>query len=91
MPQAAIHRHPATLPPVEILVTAAEAYPALERAFLSARREIVAGFRVFDLKTRLRSAEARAIGPTWFELIIHTLRRGVQVRRTAMRSAGPSG
>lgn len=80
MPQAAIHRHPATLPPVEILVTAAEAYPALERAFLSAQHEIVAGFRVFDLKTRLRSPEALAIGATWFSLIIHTLRRGVEVR-----------
>lgn len=67
-------------PQVEILVTAAEAYPALERAFLSARAEILAGFRVFDLKTRLRSPEALAIGRTWFDLIIHTLRRGVAIR-----------
>ena len=65
---------------VDILVTAAEAYPALERAFLSAEREIVAGFRVFDLKTRLRSAEGLAVGETWFHLMIHTLRRGVAVR-----------
>ena len=50
------------LPPVDILVTAAEAYPALERAFLSAETEIVAGFRVFDLKTGLHSPEALAIG-----------------------------
>lgn len=68
------------VPPVEILVTAAEAYPALERAFLAAEREIVAGFRVFDLKTRLRSPQARAVGRTWFDLMIHTLRRGVEVR-----------
>ncbi|HEY6917833.1 MAG TPA: phospholipase, partial [Tabrizicola sp.] len=67
-------------PQVEILVTAAEAYPALERAFLDARHEIVAGFRVFDLKTRLRSVEARKVGSTWFDLMIHTLRRGVSVR-----------
>ncbi len=80
MPQAAIHRHPAVRPPVEVLVTAAEAYPVLERAFLTAEREIVAGFRVFDLKTKLRSAEARAVGATWFDLMIHTLRRGVAVR-----------
>lgn len=80
MPQAAIHRHPATLPPVEIFVTAAEAYPALEHAFLQAKTEIVAGFRVFDLKTRLRSPEGRAVGATWFDLLIHTLRRGVEVR-----------
>jgi phosphatidylserine/phosphatidylglycerophosphate/cardiolipin synthase-like enzyme len=65
------------LPKVQVLVTAGEAYPELERAFLSAKREIVAGFRVFDLKTRLRSPEAQAIGKTWFDLVIHTLRRGV--------------
>lgn len=79
VPAAVRHLHHAT-PPVEILVTAAEAYPALERAFLSAKHEIVAGFRVFDLKTKLRSDEARAIGATWFDLMIHTLRRGVAVR-----------
>lgn len=67
-------------PTVDILVTAAEAYPALERAFLTAEREIIAGFRVFDLKTRLRSPEASAIGETWFDLVIHTLRRGVAMR-----------
>jgi phosphatidylserine/phosphatidylglycerophosphate/cardiolipin synthase-like enzyme len=65
---------------VDILVTAAEAYPALERAFLAAKHDIVAGFRVFDLKTRLRSPEAQAVGDTWFHLMIHTLRRGVAVR-----------
>jgi phospholipase D1/2 len=70
----------ASAPPVEIFVTAAEAYPALERAFLAAESEIVAGFRVFDLKTKLRSPEAQAVGETWFDLMIHTLRRGVEVR-----------
>jgi hypothetical protein len=78
--QAVRSPEPATEPPVEILVTAAEAYPTLERAFLAADHEIVAGFRVFDLKTRLRSAEALAVGATWFDLMIHTLRRGVSVR-----------
>lgn len=62
---------------VQILVTAGEAYPELERAFLTAQDDIVAGFRVFDLKTQLRSPEALAIGRTWFDLVIHTLRRGV--------------
>lgn len=80
MAQAVRSPEPATEPPVEILVTAAEAYPTLERAFLAADHEIVAGFRVFDLKTRLRSAEALAVGATWFDLMIHTLRRGVSVR-----------
>lgn len=64
---------------VEILITAAEAYPAMERAFLSAKREIWAGYRVFDLHTRLRSPEAKEIGETWFDLILHTLKRGVAI------------
>ncbi len=67
-------------PKVKVLVTAGAAYPTLERAFLTAEREIVAGFRVFDLKTRLRSPEGLAIGATWFDLMIHTLQRGVEVR-----------
>jgi phosphatidylserine/phosphatidylglycerophosphate/cardiolipin synthase-like enzyme len=65
---------------MQIFVTAGEAYPALERAFLAAEHQISAGFRVFDLKTRLRSDEALAIGATWFDLVIHTLRRGVALR-----------
>ena len=67
-------------PEVEVFVTGAEAYPALERAFMTAQREVMAGFRVFDLKTRLRSPEALAVGKTWFDLMIHTLRRGVAIR-----------
>ena len=61
------------------LVTAAEAYPAFERCFLGAKTEIRMSFRVFDLRTRLRSAEAREIGDTWFDLVAHTLRRGVAI------------
>lgn len=64
---------------VQILLTAAEAYPALERAFLAATTEIWASFLVFDLKTRLRSTEAQAIGKTWFDLFVHTLNRGVSI------------
>lgn len=62
-----------------VLITAAEAYPELERAFLAAEREIWGGFRVFDLWSRLRSEEGRAIGETWFDLVVHTLRRGVRI------------
>jgi phospholipase D1/2 len=62
------------------LITASEAYPELERLFLGARAEIWAGFRIFDLRTKLRSAEGQAVGATWFDLIIHTLRRGVTIR-----------
>ncbi|AZL58538.1 phospholipase [Tabrizicola piscis] len=62
---------------VRILLTASEAYPALERAFLAAQTEIWASFMVFDLQTRLRSPEALAIGKTWFDLIVHVLNKGV--------------
>lgn len=68
---------PGAMRSVKILLTAAEAFPALERAFLAARTEIWASFMIFDLSTRLRSDEARAIGKTWFDLVIHTLNRGV--------------
>lgn len=68
--------------PIETLdvhVTAQDAYPAFERLFLTAQREVVAGFRVFDLTTRLRSEEARAVGDTWFDLFEHALSRGVNI------------
>ncbi|MDD8022468.1 MAG: phospholipase D-like domain-containing protein [Paracoccaceae bacterium] len=64
------------------LLTAEQAYPALEREFLRARTEIWASFRVFDVTTRLRSVEARRVGKTWFDLIVHTLARGVAVHMT---------
>ncbi|WP_297771381.1 phospholipase [uncultured Roseovarius sp.] len=67
----------------DVLVTAEEAYPAFERAFLAARSEIIASFRVIDLATRLRSAEAQKIGTTWMDLVVHTLDRGVAVRLVA--------
>lgn len=65
-----------------VLLTAAEAYPALERAFLAAQREIWGSFRIFDPRTRLLTPEARAVGATWFDLVEHTLRRGVAIHLT---------
>lgn len=64
---------------VDVLLTAQEAFPVLERAFLGARTEIWASFRVFDLSTKLRSTEARQVGECWFDLIVHTLRRGIRI------------
>lgn len=64
---------------LDIFLTAAEAYPALEKAFLNAEREIIAGFRVFDLRTKLHSPEALKIGRDWFDLVVHTLNRGVSL------------
>lgn len=59
-------------------ITAYEAYPELERLFLGAKTEIWAGFRIFDLRTKLRSPEGQAIGETWYDLIVHRLRAGVK-------------
>lgn len=61
------------------MVTAAEAYPEMERAFLGAQSEIWASFRVFDLSTQLRSDEALRVGETWFDLVVNTLERGVAI------------
>lgn len=70
---------PSSTRSVRILLTAAEAYPALEQAFLAAKTEIWGSFLVFDLTTRLRSPEAMAIGKSWFDLVVHTLNRGVAI------------
>ncbi len=61
------------------LLTAEEAFPALEQEFLAAKREVIAGFRIFDPSTKLRSPSAKAIGDTWFDLIVDTLGRGVKI------------
>ncbi len=63
----------------EVLLTAQEAYPALERQFLAANTEIAAGFRILDVTTKLRSPEACELGETWFDLIVETLNRGVRI------------
>ena len=65
---------------IRVLITAAEVYPEMERAFLHAREEIHASYRIFDLDTRLRTDEAREVGDTWFDLIVYKLRRGVKIR-----------
>lgn len=62
---------------LDVLVTAGQAYPAFERLVLGAEREIVAGFRIFDMSTKLRTPEARAVGDDWFDLLLHVVRRGV--------------
>lgn len=71
------------LPPkttIRSLLTATEAYPALEQLFLGAQTEIWASFRIFDLRTRLRSEQGLRIGKIWFDLFAHTLSRGVEIR-----------
>ena len=64
---------------VQPLLTAAEAFPELERLFLGARERLSLGFRIFDPRTRLHSPEGRAVGADWFDLVAHTLARGVRI------------
>jgi hypothetical protein len=64
----------------DVLITAEEAWPAFERAVLAAKTEVIAGFRIFDLSTRLISDEARAIGESWFDLLAHVIRSGVRFK-----------
>ncbi len=64
---------------IEYHLTAEEAWPALERHVLSARSRIVAGFRIFDPATQLRTEAAREVGEDWFDLLVHVLQRGVRV------------
>ncbi|WP_425092154.1 hypothetical protein [Tropicimonas sp. S265A] len=78
---------PASTPPSAIesfepLFTAEEAFPAFERLWLNAEMRIEGCFRIFDLRTKLRSPEARLIGETWFDLIVHCLDRGVSIDLT---------
>jgi phosphatidylserine/phosphatidylglycerophosphate/cardiolipin synthase-like enzyme len=65
--------------PLGVHLTAAEAYPALEKLFLGAKTEIWASFLVFDLRTRLRSDAGLKVGRTWFDLLVHVLKNGVAV------------
>jgi len=63
----------------EILLSAAQAFPAFERLFLNATTRIDMGFRLFDPLTPLLSPEAQKIGARWHDLIVHTLNRGVTI------------
>ena len=67
------------VPDFDVLITAEEAWPAFERAVLRAQSHIHGSFRVFDLRTKLRSPEAQAIGSDWFDLLAHAVARGVKV------------
>lgn len=75
--------HPQTLDPCmpdfEVFVAADGAFAAFEEAVLNARTSVVAGFRVFDMRTPLISDAARGVGETWFDLLAHVVRRGVRL------------
>ncbi len=68
------------------LITAAEAFPLLERRAASAEREVSLLFRVFDTRMALRNETARDLalaeggGEDWAALLVAVARRGVKVR-----------
>ncbi len=61
------------------LITAEAAFPVFERCFLEAEQRVRMSFRVFDPFTQLHSASARALGDIWFDLVVHGLRRGLEI------------
>ena len=65
-----------------IMITAEEAYPVFEALFLEARHEIRMGFRIFDPSTPLYSEAGRAVGRDWFDMLVHTMHRGVNIELT---------
>jgi phospholipase D1/2 len=75
----AARQSPGDRPHTHVLITAHEAFPAFEEAVLDAESELVAGFRIFDLSTKLRSPRGRAIGEDWFDLLLHKLRGGMSI------------
>ncbi|MFN3260268.1 MAG: phospholipase D family protein [Pikeienuella sp.] len=68
------------------LITAAEAFPLLERRAASAEREVSLLFRVFDTRMTLRDEAARDLaraeggGEDWAGLLVAVARKGVKVR-----------
>lgn len=64
----------------QVLITAAEAYPAFERMVLNARRDVWISMRIFDPTTHLYSDEAKEFGTTWSDLLRLKLDQGVRIR-----------
>ncbi|MHA6326724.1 phospholipase D family protein [Roseivivax sp. CAU 1753] len=63
------------------LISAAEAYPVLERMVAEAEDEVLLSFRVLDPDTRLRDPDLRARGlENWADLIAWVTQQGVTVR-----------
>lgn len=60
----------------------AEAWAAFEPVVLDARSAILGYFESFDPTMPLMTARAQAFGATWHDLVMHTIRRGVDVSFT---------
>lgn len=69
-------------PDFEVHVSADTAFAAFEEAVLDARHQLLGGFRIFDMRTPLVSEAGRAVGETWFDLLLHVARRGVRIDLT---------
>lgn len=67
----------------QVLTTAAEAWPVFEDIVFHAKQDVIAGFRIFDLSTRLRNEAVRnVVGTQWIDLFAHVLLRGVKINIT---------
>ncbi|MDO6731484.1 phospholipase D family protein [Marinovum sp. 2_MG-2023] len=67
--------------PITPLITAAQAFPALERLVDEAEHKVWMSFRIFDPRTRLRDPGLRDRGlDTWADLLADVTARGVALR-----------
>lgn len=66
---------------LSVLITAAEAFPAMERLVLSAREQLDISLHVFSPNTALRSDEGKQAGLSdWADLLCDAAGRGVRIR-----------
>lgn len=64
----------------DILITAAEAYPAMERLVLGADSQICLSFHALSFSTPLKSKDAQSAGlSTWLDLLSHAAHRHVDI------------
>ena len=66
-------------PDLEVFIAPDDAFAAFEAAVLAASTRVLASFRSFDMRMPLISDAARAVGETWFDLLLDAVQRGVRV------------
>ena len=75
-----MHVDGATSKMLEILVTGAEAYPAMERLILESEHQLCISLHALSFETSLTSREALAAGlDNWCDLLLNTAARGVEI------------
>lgn len=73
------------------LIQASQAYPAMERMVLGAKKSVWLAFRIFDPETKLRSPQAKAEGlESWADLARRSCKHGIEwhVRLTDFDAIG---